>query len=63
VDPTTIFFLEEIDPQHNEASFSFLHDCCSTALKERGNNSRKMDLLKDRVSHGQLIEGLFVKIS
>jgi hypothetical protein len=23
VDPTTIFFLEEIDPQHHEASFPF----------------------------------------
>jgi hypothetical protein len=58
VDPTTIFFLEEIDPHHHEASFSFLQYCCSTTLKERGNNSRKMDLLKDQVSHGQLMEEL-----
>jgi hypothetical protein len=41
---------------------SFLSDCFSTAPKERGNNSGKMDLPKYWVSHGQLMEGVFVNI-
>jgi hypothetical protein len=45
-----IFFLEEVDPPHHETSVP------SFVLKERGNNSGKMDLLKDGVSHGQLKE-------
>jgi hypothetical protein len=51
-----IFFLEEVDPRHHETSSP------SFMLKERGNNSRKMDLHKDRVSHGQLMEVVFVNI-
>jgi hypothetical protein len=41
----------------------FLRDSCSTELKERGNNYRKMDLWEDWVSHGQLMEWVFVNIS
>jgi hypothetical protein len=41
----------------------FLRDSCSTELKERGNNCRKMDLHKYWVSHGQLMEWVFVNIS
>jgi hypothetical protein len=39
----------------------FLRDSCSTELKERGNNCRKMNLWEDRVSHGQLMETGFHK--
>jgi hypothetical protein len=45
-----IFFLEEFDPCHHETSvLSFM-------LMERVDNSRKMDLLEEGVSHGQLVE-------
>jgi hypothetical protein len=42
---------------------SFLHDSFSTPLKESRNSSRKMDLHKYWVSHGQLMEWVFVNIS
>jgi hypothetical protein len=35
----------------------------SSFLKERGNNSGKMDFWEDQVSHGQLMEWVFVNIS
>jgi hypothetical protein len=50
-----IFFLEEVDPRDHETSSPCF------MLKERGNNSRKMDLLEDRVFHGQLMETGFHK--
>jgi hypothetical protein len=42
---------------------SFLHGSCSTVLKERGNYFGKMDLHKYWVSHGQLMEWVFISIS
>jgi hypothetical protein len=45
------------------SSMIFTNSPWSSFLKERGNNSGKMDLHKYWVSHGQLIEWVFVNIS
>jgi hypothetical protein len=50
-----LFFFEEVDPHHHEASFS------SFVLKERGTNPGKMDLLKDGVPQSQLMKRMFHK--
>jgi hypothetical protein len=41
---------------------SFLCDCFSIALKERGSNCREVDLWEDQVSHGQLMEWMIINI-
>jgi hypothetical protein len=40
---------------------SFLREFYLTAPRERGSNSRKIELSENQVSHGQLMEGLFHK--
>jgi hypothetical protein len=47
---STIVFLEVVDPRHHETSV------LSFVLMERVDNSGKMDLLEEGVSHGQLME-------
>jgi hypothetical protein len=46
-----------------QSSTIFKSSRWSSFLKKRGNNSRKMDFWEDRVSHGQLMEWVFVNIS
>jgi hypothetical protein len=60
-DSTKIFFLGEVDMLHHDELNSFYMICIPTLLMKRGDNSGKIDLLEDRVSHGQLMETRFHK--
>jgi hypothetical protein len=54
--PTLIFFLEEVDMlPHNELNSSF-RIFIPTVLKKRGDNFRKIDVLRYGVSQSQLME-------
>jgi hypothetical protein len=51
-----IFSVEEIDMLHHDKLNSSFRIFIPIVLMKRENNFGKMDLLEDRVSHGQLME-------